>query len=50
MKEWIKQLFCKHEYKCQQKIELFSALNGYEVYCRCPKCGKIKSRQWVKYE
>lgn len=50
MSNFFKRLFCKHEYKWQQKVELYSALSGFEKYYRCPKCGKIKKREWVGYE
>lgn len=49
MMDFIKRLFCKHEYTWQRKIEKFCALNGYEECLRCPKCGKIKETRWISY-
>ena len=36
-KEWIKQLFCKHDYKLE-KLDFCS----HAIYLRCTKCNKIK--------
>lgn len=48
-KTFFKKLFCKHEYKWQKRISIFTPLNGHEEYLRCPKCGKIKKSRWCEY-
>ena len=49
-KQWLKQLFCKHDYRirvtCELGVNMMSnklvaaAVDGAEIYCICTKCGK----------
>lgn len=51
MKEWIKQLFCKHSYtKTDAKpIRTYFDYDGNKVgvfVCMCRKCGKLKNKKF----
>ena len=49
----IKNMFkinkCEHEYVEVRKVSQYESLNGYRVYVRCEKCGKIKD-SYLRYE
>lgn len=42
MINWIKQIFCKHDYQLHIKKAKFVDLNGTRVYEVCTKCGKVQ--------
>lgn len=49
-KSWVKQLFCKHTYVKATRNDKFFILSGDVVYTVCEKCGKIKSKEFIKDE
>lgn len=55
MKEWIKQLFCKHSYKKTdaKPIRTYYDYDGNKVgvfVCMCRKCGNVKKKRfWNSY-
>lgn len=50
MINYIKRIFCKHEYRWQQKTMGGYIILGVQEYVyRCPKCGKIKEKKIEKY-
>ena len=50
MFEGIKQMFCKHEWEYCTKKSKFHALNGEQIYKRCPKCKKVEKAYFRKYD
>jgi RNase P subunit RPR2 len=42
MIEFLKRLFCKHQYIAMKKVSIFCSLNGETVIIACERCGKIK--------
>ena len=51
MINFIKRMFCKHEYKWQEKTMVggYLVLGVREFVYRCPKCGKVKEKCTEKY-
>lgn len=57
IKQFLKQLFCKHEYEWCRKVATpgkvlatFSGISGETHYLVCQKCGKVKDTMFVKYD
>ena len=54
IKDFFKQLFCKHEYVWCRKVHhgkilmKFQGISGDTHYLVCQKCGKIKDIMFVK--
>lgn len=53
VKQFPKQLFCKHEYEWCRKVApagkiLFQNIDGETHYLVCQKCGKVKDTMFVK--
>lgn len=53
--KWIKQLFCKHNYKYWKykkgRMYRYSCLyldEYIDKYYRCSKCGKVKIRKFMR--
>jgi len=42
MIQWIKKLFCKHDWKICKKKEMFASISGEQLYKVCQKCGKVE--------
>ena len=45
MKAWIKQLFCRHEYRfvCNlPTVNMLSTHTKYQSIWKCERCGKLK--------
>lgn len=47
---WIKQIFCRHEWEICRKHEPFYCICGEQLYKRCQKCGKVKEWIFRQYE
>lgn len=50
IKQFFKQLFCKHEFDWFVRNTKFQCISGQTQYLRCPKCGKVKQEVFVKYD
>jgi len=46
----IKQFFCRHKWEIVKKCEIFSNLNGLQLYKRCSKCGKVIPYRFITNE
>lgn len=50
MVQWIKELFCKHDWKICKKKEMFASISGEQLYKVCQKCGKVEEYIYREYE
>ena len=49
-KNFIKRLFCKHEYQYYADTGFIMLLNGERRYYICKKCGKYNGSIFLEYE
>lgn len=47
---WLKRLFCRHEWEICRKVGPFACISGEQLYKRCPKCRKVKKWIFRQYE
>lgn len=50
MINWLRRLFCRHEWEICRKVEPFCCISGEQLYKRCPKCGKVEKWHFRLYE
>ena len=50
MIQWIKAVFCKHDWKICKKKEMFASISGEQLYKVCQKCGKVEEYIYREYE
>lgn len=50
IKDKLKQFTCEHHYILIKQQTPFYALNGYEAFVFCDKCGKVRELSFFDWE